>query len=289
MRANPVAKPGPAVQFLPSAQPPMTKSPTFLPLLVLLGAAAGFLPAASAQSADQIIDKARAYLGSEAALNGVQSIHFVGTLETEQGAKHEKFSLEIRVQKPCQQLIVTTAPDLTDITGLNDYDGWHRLQVGPAPGRAQLSLYSAIEIKRLRASTWENLYFFKGIERFGGRVKVIGPAPVDGHPAVKVAFDHDDGIAFYQYFDPVTGKQLLSETDQGGSIRNEGEVTVNGVRFPQKVIQTSKSLDAKGQVVERKLVMTFDKITCNERFPDSDFEIPILSLSGRTAAPAAKK
>ena len=294
VREIPVANLAGAVQFLLPAQTTMTKIPMFIRLTVLLGGAAGFLSTASAQTAEQIIAKAREYLGGEAALNAIQSVHFVGTLDIEQitseGPKVEKFGLEMLVQKPCQQLIVSTSPESIDITGLNDYDGWHRLQTGSGPGRSQLNLYSPAQIKRLRANTWENLYFFKGIEQQGGRVEVIGPAPVGDHPAVKVAFDHGAGIVFYHYFDPATGKLLLSETDQGGTTRNEGELMVNGVRFPQKVLQTSKSLDAKGQVAERKLVMTFVSITCNEKFPDSDFEIPILSLSSRpAAAPAAGK
>jgi hypothetical protein len=271
----------------------MTKIPTLIRLTVLLGGAAGLLSTASAQTAEQIIAKAREYLGGEAALTAIQSVHFVGTLDIEQmtseGPKVEKFGLEMLVQKPYQQLIVSTSPESIDITGLNDYDGWHRQQTGSAPGRSQLNLYSPPQIKRLRANTWENLYFFKGIEQRGGRVEVIGPAPVGDHLALKVAFNHGDGIVFYHYFDPATGKLLLSETDQGGTIRNDGELVVNGVRFPQKVLQTSKSVDAKGQIAERKLVMTFVSITCNEKLPDSDFEMPILSLSGRAPAPAPAK
>lgn len=269
----------------------MTKVPTLIRLIVLLGGTAGFLPAASAQTAEQIIARARAYLGDEAALNAVQSVHFQGTIETEQitaeGPKRQTFGLEIRVQKPYQQLIVSTATGLIDTTGLNEYDGWNRQQRGPAPGRSQLSLFSPAQIKRLRANTWENLNFFKGIERRGGRAEVIGPAPAGDHPALKMAFTHDAGIVFYRYFDPKTGRLLLTETDQGGSIKEEGEIMASGLRFAQKVIQTTKGLDAKGQPVKQTMIMTFDKITCNERFPDSDFEVPILSLSSRAAAPAA--
>jgi hypothetical protein len=293
MRENPVANPGLAVQLFLPAQTTMTKVPTFICLLVLLGGAAGFLPAAPAQTAEQIIARARAYLGDEAALNAIQSVHYVGTLETRQttaeGPKRQTFGLEIRVQKPYQQLIVTTAPEFIDSTGLNDYDGWHRIQKAGTQGRSQLSPFGPAQVKRLRANTWENLYFFKGIEKRGGRAEVIGPVPVGDHPALKVAFIHDVGIVFSHYFDPVTGKLLMSETEQGGSVRNEGETVVNGVRFPQKVIQTATGRDAKGQPVEQTMVMTFDKITCNERFPSSDFELPILSLSDRSAAPAAGK
>jgi outer membrane lipoprotein-sorting protein len=290
MRENPVANLGPAVQFLLPAQTTMTKVPKLIRLIVLLGGAAGFLAAASAQTAEQIIAKARAYLGDEAALNAVQSIHLRGTVEssqtTAQGPKQQKFGVEILFQKPYQQRIVTTAPDLIDTTALNDYDGWHRRQTGGTPGRDQLDLLNPAQIKRLRANTWENLNFFKGIQQRGGRAEVIGPAPVGDQPALKVAFTHDTGIVFYRYFDPQTGRLLLTETDQGEHIREEGEIMVNGVRFAQKVIQTSKGRDAKGQPVEQTMIITYDKITCNEPFTDSDFELPILSLSRRKAAPA---
>jgi outer membrane lipoprotein-sorting protein len=271
----------------------MIKVPTFIRLLVLLGGAAGFLSAASAQTSEQIIAKARAYLGGEAALNAIQSVHFVGTLETVQttaeGPKRQTFGLEIRVQKPCQQLIVTTSPEFVDSTGLDEYSGWDLTQKGGSQGGLQLTPFGPAQVKRLRANTWENLYFFKGIEKRGGRSEVVGLDQVDGHSALKVAFIHDVGIVFTHYFDPATGKVLLSETDQGGSNRNEGEIMVNGVRFPQKVIQTMKGRDAKNQPVEQTMTMTFNKITCNERFPSSDFELPIASLSGRSAAPAAGK
>jgi hypothetical protein len=37
-----------------------------------------------------------------------------------------------------------------------------------------------------------------------------------------------------------------------------------------------KGLDATGKPIERTLVMTFDKISLNETFPESDFELPVL-------------
>lgn len=287
--ANPVAHPGPAVHFFPSAHSTMTKVPTFVRLLVLLGGAAGFVAPVPAQTADQIIAKAREYLGGEAALNAIHSVHYVGTLETERpsasGPKRVKFGLEILVQKPCQQLIVTTSPESTDSTGLDDYNGWHRLQTGGARGRNQVDLLNPAQIRQLRANTWENLFFYKGIEQRGGRAEVIGPAQVDGHPAVKVAFIHDAGIVFFHYFDPNSGQLLFTETDHGGTIREEGEIVANGVRFPQKSITTIRQMDAQGKTVEQTLTVSFDKITCNERFPDSDFEVPLLSLADRPAAP----
>jgi hypothetical protein len=262
----------------------MMHSTSLKHILLLGGVAMGVALPAPAQTADAIIARARAYLGGDAALNAINSVHFAGVLETEQvtppGLKPETFRVDVIFQKPYQQRIVATGAESIETTALDGYVAWQRIQEVRNRNRWQLSALGPGEIKSLRANTWENLGFFKGIEQRGGRVEVLGTASVDGKPAVKTAFTHEEGLVFYRYFDPATGKLVLSETAQGGSIKEEGEIMVNGVRFPKKTIQTAKGLDAKGQPVERRLAMTFDKITVNEAFPDSYFEMPLVGPSG---------
>lgn len=267
----------------------MTFSMTLKPILLLGGLSIGAALTTTAQTANVIIAKARAYLGGDAALNAIQSVHFNGILETAPvtatGSTSEKYSVDIIFQKPCQQRIVARTADLIETTALDDYIGWHRQQGARENSRVQVGSLDAGQIKVLRANTWENLEFFKGIEQTGGNAEVVGHVTVEGKPAVKLAFRHDEGIVFFRYFDPVTGRLLLSETGQGVSIKEEGEIVINGVRFPQKTIQTSKGVDATGKPVELKQVVTFEKITLNEVFPESDFELP--SLSAASPPPAA--
>lgn len=258
----------------------MTHTSIVKRIALLGGITLGFALTAPAQTADAIIAKARAYLGGDAALSAVNSVHFSGVLEpgspTPAGAKRATAAIDIVFQKPCQQRIVSRGSDLVETTALNGYSAWQRIQdAANLSSWKQLSVLPPDQIKLLRANTWENLYFFKGIDQCGGHVEVLGTAKVDGQPAVKQAFVHEAGIIFYRYFDPATGKLLLTETEQGGSVREEGEIIVNGLRFPQKVTQTVKGVDAKGQPAEQKLVMTFDKITLNETFPEDFFELPL--------------
>jgi hypothetical protein len=260
----------------------MIRSATLIRILVvgLLGAGA----LARAQTAEQIIAKARAYLGNEGTLSAIRSVHFVGTLETRQftaeGPKPVSVAIEIIIQKPCQQRIIRTAPNAIQVTGLDDYEGWQRLQDVKNESRWQLTLLEPAIIKQLRANTWENLNFFKGIEQRGGSVKVLGPATVDGTATVKVAFIHEPGIVFTRYFDATTGRLVLTETGPGDRIKEEGEIMVDGLRFPQKVTSISKVTDASGKIVENPTVIAFDKITLNETFPGSYFEVPPMSPPG---------
>jgi len=135
-------------------------------------------------------------------------------------------------------------------------------------------------IKWLRAMAWENLNFYKGIEQEGGTAAVVGDATIDGRAAVKIAIAHDANIVFYHYFDSATGKLLMTDS-KNQTTKEEGEIVANGVRFPQKETQVMKSVDAKGLPVERTLIITFDKITVNETFPESYFEVPSLPPAGR--------
>lgn len=259
---------------------------TILKSALLLGGitfSMGIALSAPNETADQIIARARAYLGGDSALGAIKSVHYRGIMETYQGttagSMSGKYGVDIVYQKPYQQRIIATGSDAVETTALDGYVAWVRKQDLHNPTRWQVMVVDPNQIKALRANNWEYLNFFKDIEQCGGKVEVLGPATADGLPAVKLAFTHEQGIVFYRYFDPATGKLLFSETSQGGSIRLEGEIIVNGVRFPQKIIQISKGLDAKGQAVEQKQVVTVDQITLNEVFPAEDFELPLLSPS----------
>ncbi|MFA5265958.1 MAG: hypothetical protein WC378_19220 [Opitutaceae bacterium] len=213
-----------------------------------------------------IVKKARAYLGSEAALDSVSSIHYTGTYTEEDG---KTALLEIILQKPCQQRITATMADKIEITALDDYDGWQKLQDAKDPSVWKLMIQSPDTIKRLRANTKENLTFYRDPE---GKVEVsdMGLAQIDGHQTRKVAFKHAETITFYRYFDSKTGRLMRTETEQGGVIVEQGEMIAGGLRFPKKLINTTKGPDGKMKTI----TVDFDKVTVNESFASSLFTMP---------------
>ena len=78
---------------------------------------------------------------------------------------------------------------------------------------------------------------------------------------------------FYRFFDLATGKVVYSETETGSTIREHGEIIVNGVRFPKSIVTVSKNPAGQPQSV----TITFDKITINETFPPNFFSVPSLA------------
>ena len=225
---------------------------------------AAILPA-SGQTADEWIARARARLGSESALQGVTSIRFTGTIEID-GANTA--AIDIVFQKPIQQRITVSRPELVEVIGLDDYDGWSKRFNPKNPTQWQLTLLDAPQIKRLRAQAWDNLNFLRGIEKLRGSVKLGGDATVDGVACVKLVFTYYDSMVLTRYFDKATARLVKTETEAGVEIREEGEVISSGVRFPHKVSNREKS--------GKSVTMTFDKIILNERQPAAEFAVPAM-------------
>jgi outer membrane lipoprotein-sorting protein len=243
--------------------------------LLVLGAVMWSVTAAWAAELD-IIAKARAFVGTEEALNGMTSVRYAGTLtapDPQDATKQVRTAIEIIFQKPEQQRITATSDKVIETTALDGYEGWMRLTDATNPAKWRQTLLGVEQIKRLRANTWENLAFFRGLESIGGRVEDQGTKDVDGKTCRKIAFIHGPSVIFYRYFDAATGRLVFTETEAGGSIREEGEMVVKGIRFPKSIVTTSKNAKGDTQVVS----ITFDKIEVNEVFPATLFRVPALS------------
>jgi outer membrane lipoprotein-sorting protein len=222
-----------------------------------------------------IIARARAYLGSEAALNSIETIHYYGSLVTNDPTdpkKQTRADIEIVLQRPDRQKVTIVSDKSVEATALDSYEAWTRVAAADDMSKWQQTLLGVEGVKRLRANTWENLAYFRGLEREGGRVEDRGSATIDGIPCEKVAFIHTPNIVFTRYFDKNTGKVIYTETEAGGTIREQGEIVVNGVRFPKSIITVSKNQAGQAQTV----TITFSKVVVNETLPPDFFSVPPL-------------
>ncbi len=241
---------------------------------------AAFLSLALLARAEEppIIAKARAYLGSEEALNAVRSVHLTGAFVNggaPDQAPASASSVDIIFQKPWQHHLVVTntqtvkpAGILTDAQraglaaapevkstivrtiALDGYDAWERLQQNSNPAR--LGLLNIDQIRVLRADVWENLGYYRGIEAEGGRVEDQGPATSDGVACEKIAFIHAPNVIYYRYFELATGRLVYTETAGGLKIREEGSLEAAGIKFPQKITTTEPPAAAPAGALRRR-------------------------------------
>ena len=227
----------------------------------------------SVHAEPEIIGKARAFLGPETTLEAVRSVRYVGTLVTADPADLSQqihARVEIVFQKPSQQRISIYYEKNTEQTALDGYEGWHRQQDPTDVTKWRQTLLPPDQIKRLRSNTLENLSFYRGLERYGVAVDDAGAATVDGVACRKLTFTHGVGIVFTRYFDLATGRLVLTETDGGGSIREQGQLMAGGARFPRTIVTISKRPNAPAQIV----TITFEEIAINETFPQGFFAVP---------------
>ena len=250
---------------------PFTMKIVLLRLLCLCAVAA----ISRAAEEPEIIAKARAFLGNDEALNAVNSVRYEGWLIAPDPAnpgKETKSAMEIIFQRPDRQRISVRSEKMVEVTGLDGYEAWQRVHDPADPTKWRQTLLGPDQIKRLRANTWENLSYFRGVESRGGRIEDQGAAEVEGVACRKIAFSHGAGIVFIRYFEVATGRLLLTETEGGGRIREQGSTLVGGIRFPGSIVTLTRN--AKGE--ETKVTISFEKITVNQPLPAAEFAVPAL-------------
>ena len=214
--------------------------------------------------AEAILAKARKRLGNEAKLNGVQSLRFRGTITTSSGAST---SIEIVLKKPYKQRQVFVGDKLVREIGLNDYEAWTKVYAKKSPHQYKLIPHSAEGLRRIRASTFENLYFFFPFSNRGRKVEyldqdVYGELKVH---RVKVSYGK---IYYLRYIEDTTGQIVLTEVETGERIVEGGEMFADGIRFP-RTLTTFQD----GSEVHR---IAFDEIQVNPVVDDSLFTLPPL-------------
>jgi hypothetical protein len=239
------------------------------------------LPARADEVADQWVAKARAYLGGDAALDAVRSLRFQGSFggteqvpdpadATKTIEQPVRVAIDIIFQQPMQQRQIIRSDRIERVTALDGYDGWEKVVDLTGKNSPRLTLLDVMSIKRLRATTVENLSFYSGRAAGSRQVQYLGEETVDGVICVKLSFTHGGSIVFLRYFDRASGHLVKTVVEGGGEIREEGELIVSGVRFPKKVINKSAS--------GHSTTITFDQVIVNEAFPADTFAVPTIPV-----------
>jgi hypothetical protein len=259
-----------------------------MPKTPKIAACALALTAAAALGEPAVVSLARSYLGPDSTLDGITSVHFVGTLErvdSDHAADAPlRGALDVVFQKPLRQRLVVRTDKTTLTTVLDGYDAWDYLEDNADPSRFQLKWLSAGDTRTLRANTLENLFFFRGLTG-AGAVEDRGPVTVDGVACERVDFNHGPGVVYERYFDRDTGRLVLTVRGEE-SIRENGDFMVDGVRFARTIVSVTKMPGGR----DRVSTVTFTRITLNEPVAPGLFAAPSASGPGRPRpAPAAGK
>lgn len=221
---------------------------------------------ASAQTADEIIQKNIAARGGLEKLKAVTSIR--QTLTVEQGGFKATSGQESK--RPNSLRTSFTIQGMTAVTAYDGASGW---RITPFQGKKDPELIGEDELKGFQEQA-----DFDGplidYQSKGNTVEYMGVDQVDGDDAYKLKVTLKNGDIFYYYFDPDTYLEIQRESQIfiRGSMRESvtqvgSYKAVNGIMFP-----FSAESWPKGNPQARARV-TVQKIELNV-VDDSDFKMP---------------
>lgn len=215
---------------------------------------------------DEVIARARAYIGSEEALTSVKSLYKKANILYSDG---NSGTAEITFMKPLFHKFIGVVNENKEISALDETEGWRKTEVVGQPEAWSLDLYDVGEILHLQANVREELGFFQRPTPRGATVEFVETRMVDDIECDILHYDYGDGIWFRRCFEVGTGKLILSINDKGVRFVPDGELEVDGIKFPAKVTTIFQS-----PYGVETLELSFSKIELNRNFKEESFKIP---------------
>ncbi len=233
-------------------------------------------PFALAQSGNdrQLIEEtvalARAYLGGDAKLDAIKSIEYRGSLVYGDGSSG---SIESVVVRPHFQQFSSVINGYKETTTLNRTEAWRKVERIDQPGSWSMDFLDPDGIRHMVASVQDTLSFFKEPPSRNGRIEYLGTEELDGRQVRVLKYLNSDYIWFLRYIDAETGKVLRMANDKGTVFTEQGEILVDGVRFPEKLIVTF----ATGAGQKSSMELSYTSVVVNGEIDFERFKVPVMA------------
>ncbi len=216
------------------------------------------------KATEDIVSKAREYLGGDEVLLNIKTIYYEG--EFENVLSGDGGTMKIWLEKPLKYRMVSETQNIKQIIVVNDYDGWSQTFDKKTKTKSLAFVFSGKDLKRTRATVWENLNFFTNLDMLRGTVIYQGEVKIENQDAVLIKFDYGDDIYFKRYFNKQTGRLMQTASDLGIMLKEIGEQKINGILFPTSIFTYKDD-----KVINS---MTFKDIRINEQFDEELFTEP---------------
>ena len=215
---------------------------------------------------DEIIQKARATRGLDADLNKVDTITFKGAILYGTGSTG---SIEIIYKKPYFHRLTSVIDNALEVSGLDDTEGWLKSAHAAMPDNWSLLILDVDQVYNMRAKVSETLTFFAHPTGRSSKVSYEGIEEIEGRQCHALLYYHGDGIWNLHYFDVETGGLAKTVNNKGIEFFEKGEVIVDGVRFPKKLISVFYTPEGRDT-----MEMSFTSILVNENYSNEIFKMP---------------
>jgi len=217
---------------------------------------------------DEIIQRARASVGSEADLKAVKSITFKGSILYGNGSTG---TIELAYKKPYFHRLKSVIDNALEISGLDDTEGWIKSAPAATPENWNLVILEADQVYNMRAKVSESLNFYARPTGRSSRVTYEGEHDIEGRTCHALLYYHGSGVWNLNYFDKETGSFAKTVNSKGIEFFERGEMMIDGIRFPKKLISVIHSEQGRGT-----MEISLNSIVLNKQYSDDVFKMPSL-------------
>lgn len=229
---------------------------------------ASFSAAASLQAqgvtANEVIDRARATVGTESALDGLITLQLVGSLEPAD-PEMPSATLLIIARKPASQRLEIRADDIVETTLLNGGRGCI-IRSNLNAEASQMRDLVGPELQRVLYSTRQYFNFYRPDFKNGEKVLLEGIENHRGQRAYKLVYQYPDGLETIRYFSVQDDTLVATITENGVESVGLGSQSVGGIKFPKEIEYYEG---------ERKLhTILLHEVKVNKPLAAGIFEIP---------------
>jgi hypothetical protein len=220
-------------------------------------------------SAGDIIDRARATVGTEAALNRLVTLQIIGVLEPA-APEIPSATLLIIARKPCSQRLELRVDDLVETTILNGGRGCI-VRSNLNAEASQMRELVGVELERMIYSTRQHFNFYRPDFKNGERVRLEGIENFRGQRSYKLIYEYPDGQETIRYFSVVDDTLVATITENGVASIGKGAQIIEGIRYPEAIDYYEG---------DRKLhTIVLREVKVNQPLPAGVFDIPQKSVS----------
>jgi hypothetical protein len=220
--------------------------------------------AAATPTVSDIVNRARATVGTESALDGMITLQMTGGLEPAD-SKMPAATLLIVARKPCSQRLEIKIDDIVETTILNGENGC-LIRSNLHAGASQMRQLTAPEFARVAFSTRQFFSFYRPDFKNGERITYEGVEQRHGVRSHKLLYTYPDGISTVRYFSVNEDALVSTITDNGVESVSVGVQNVGGIRFPERI-----EYYENGEEIHT-IVLT--KIIVNKPLMEGIFDLP---------------
>lgn len=194
---------------------------------------AAALSAQQVPSTTDVINRARATLGSEQALNEVITLKMLGTL-VPADPKVPAATVLIIARNPNSQRLEIRMDDMVETTILN-FSKACIIRSNLEAEASQMRQLTEPERDRVRYSTRQLFNFYRPDFKNGEKVTYEGIVTHREQRSHKISYKYPEGLETVRYFSVDDDTLVASIAENGVESVNRGSQVVQGIKFPQSI------------------------------------------------------